>query len=501
MTEWIRKVNVWLGRDIKIIRARVPRAVVVGVLAVIFMYTAVAGTLSMVVPWSNRSDTQFHIDYIWEVHNGSLPRFGEGIDYPPLETNSRVHLTASHPPLFYAIHAVFLGPLLERGNWQEAIAVGRAINVFIGVLCVVALAWAGWVFGGRSRAAMAVAVPAIGALLYRFTTLNVNFANDVLLILFTILALIIIHKLLNRGLMARYVVGLGVISVLGMATKATYVVTLVVSILAVLIAAYIHRKEIGRRWFPRALLYGGLVIVAVVVSIGWFYYLNYQASGSWFKSSPDDFAGGREYRSLKDVLFGSDLWMLFSAQSSNAPYLATAITSVAAAGTLLLLPMKRFGARLKSFYKNNQATFFIILLLIMTLAGVVLTQIRHSVGYGSINFRYLLPALLPISLFLAYGLLQYKPVRGLLVSVAAIATAAVTILTVASSSTILEQVPAVAAAGRIEKIFVAGASNGVPSGMQAALLVAFVIGSVLLVWMLYLLSRLRHTAVRRRSSK
>jgi 4-amino-4-deoxy-L-arabinose transferase-like glycosyltransferase len=468
-----------LGRDL-------PKLVVLGVSGVVLLYVSVAGIVSFSVPWANKSDTKYHIDYVWQLYNGKLPKFEDGVQYPPLKNGAKMHLTASHPPLFYALHAPILGPLLKDGQWKKAIAVGRSINIVFGVLCVLALAWAGWVFGGGYRDVMTVAVPAVGTLMYRFTTLNVVFGNDVLVVLFATIAIVLMYKLLQRGLQKKYLIVLGVVSVLGMATKAPYVVVLAVSLLAIVFGAILHHPPSQlRRSIIKGLGVSFLLTFVSVLAVGWFYYLNYKSSGSWFKSSPDDFAGGRVYKSLSKVITSSQLWELFYTHSSTIPYVSTAITAISAAG-FLIVPKKK----IVSLYTKNKPLFIMILLMILLTFGILLTQIRLAVGYGSINFRYLLPALLPISLFLVYGLIQFKAVRGQFIALCAVVMGASTLLPVAASSSVAKLVPGVSSTSSdIEKIFVATSSNGIPAIVTVLLLMCFAVGAWLLIVALFKLSR------------
>jgi hypothetical protein len=465
--------------------ADVPKATLLGVLAVILMYVGVAGIVSAVTPWANLSDTKYHIDYIYRLRQGEIPKFSEGIQYPPLKTISKFHLAASHPPFFYMLHAPFLGPLLDGGHWKQAIALGRAINIILGVLCIIALAVAGWMIGGAGRNVMAVAVPAIGALLYRFTTLNVVFGNDVLVVLLATIAFILMYQLLKKGPDYKYLLGLCLVLILGMATRAPFIVIAIVGPMSVVLASAMHFKGSVKRGIMFGVGKAMIIASLVALVVGWFYYRNYEASGSWFKSSPDSFSGRRVYKSLREVITGPKLWALFYAHSSNLPFLATAITSFGAAGYLTMT-----GGNIKKFIVQHKALVILFSLMLIAVAGVLFTQIRLAVGYGSINFRYLLPVLLPISLFIAYGLTRFKLARGQLVSIAAVLTGMYTILPSAASSTIASYVPDVLKTNSsIGKIFIATSSNGVPSFVTACLLVSFLIGSAILVRSMYKLSR------------
>jgi hypothetical protein len=174
------------------------------------------------------------------------------------------------------------------------------------------------------------------------------------------------------------------------------------------------------------------------------------------------------------------LWGIFYQHSSSVPFLSTAISSIALAG-FINLPKKIF---IKLFKDKVLSTM--VVLMALAIIGIFITQIRLAVGYGSINFRYMLAVLLPISLFMSYGLLEFKNMRGQLVSFAAITMGALTILPVATSTTVLELVPKVGEAGnRISKIFAATDSNGLPIVLPILLFVFFAIGSTLLVLSLF----------------
>ena len=481
-------VNKLLAGTVTVRGKKLPKAVVTGVLAVVFLYVGVAGTVSVVVPWSITSgDTRAHIDYVWRVYNGEIPRFNDGFRYPPFGSR-KIQPQANHPPLFYMVNAPFVGPFLAQGKWEQAIAVARAVNIFIGVLCVVALAWAGWLLGGKRRQLFAVAVPAIAALAYRFTTLNVVYGADGLLTLLSTLTFINIYKIITQGIQRRYVLALLLLSVAGMATKATYIVMLAASCLSLLIAAYVHTKgknEVEKkRQFGRAVICAGLIILAVALATGWFYYSrNYQTTGSWFRASPSDYSHGRDYKSLRQVVTGNKLWQLFYAEYTENILLSTALSSVALAG---VLGLKKLQLKRLLGHPTNRIMAGILFLAVL---GMLTVQVAFAVGYGAINFRYVLPVLLPLALFLAYGFLEFKWARGQLVTLAAFLMGITTILPVASSSTMKRLVPELAVGGLgHRRIFVAATHNGIPVMMTALLLVLFAVGAVLLAASLYRLS-------------
>jgi hypothetical protein len=67
----------------------------------------------------------------------------------------------------------------------------------------------------------------------------------------------------------------------------------------------------------------------------------------------------------------------------------------------------------RRFKDISKTTWVISGLLLMHAALVMAEQIRHAVGYGGYNVRYLLPMWLPLSLVLAAGALAWNRLRGM----------------------------------------------------------------------------------------
>jgi hypothetical protein len=480
----IRTLYGWLLEGKLVFRGRkISKAVAVGVLAVIFLYVGTAGVVSATLPLDiNSGDTRAHVDYIWRVYHGEIPRLNDGIRYKPFnQRGSRtIQPQANHPPLFYALNAPLVGPYLERGEWEKGIGVARAINVLLGVLCILALAWAGWLYAGRRGELFAVALPAIAAMAHRFTSLNVVYGPDALLVLLTTLTFIAIYKIIKHGLAPKYLAALLVLSVLGMSTKAGYLSILATSFLAVAAAAFLHAKRTERRrQLLRAGLYIGMISLAVALAVGWFYYVrNYQTTGTWFRATQDDYAHGRPYKSLVQVAFGSGLRNLFYEKLAFNPMLSVAISSFAVAGLLTLTRR-----HIKNLLYKDRFHVALSLLMLIAFLGVVAGQITFAVGYGSVNFRYLLPAIMPIGLVLAYGLLQFKSLRGQLVAAASVLLGAATMLPMYSVLPGFFEVK-----NGFNDFVTSSAHNHIAFGWIAALLALFVLGAVLLSLSLYKIS-------------
>jgi hypothetical protein len=275
-----------------------------------------------------------------------------------------------------------------------------------------------------------------------------------------------------------------------MATKATYIVVLAVSCLSVLCAAYLHTKDKSRaerkKALARAALYAAAICTAVVLAVGWFYYFrNHQTSGSWFRASPAEYSHGREYKSLEQVVTSGKLWQLFYGEYAEDALLSTVMSSLALAGFLGVTRLQVGRIFQRSALRMLAGLFFLAVL------GMLVVQVAFAVGFGAINFRYMLPVLLPLAFFLAYGLLEFTWTRGQFVTLAVFMMGAATLLPVASSSTMLRLVPELAQSGLgLRRIFVATSHNGVPPLMTLLLLLAFAGGVVLLSGTLYKLSGL-----------
>lgn len=487
----LSKVRNFFEGDLRFRTTRVPKWVVVGVAGVVLMYVATAGIVSTTAPWwLGRGDTRAHVDYIWRLYNGDIPKFDQGITYPPFQELSGgggVQSAAANPPAFYVIHLPIVGPLLQSGEWRYAIAAGRAVNILLGVLCVIALSWAGWLLGGNKRALMAVSVPALTVLMYRFTILNLDYANDALILLLFTLSFINIYKLITKGPKGKYLVSLTLLTIIGLLTKAPYIVMAACSYLGIVLSYALNGRVVKISGVAKGLKVAVPIALITLIASGWFYYLwNYQTSGSWFAASPEGYTGGRTYKSIYRVLTDPVLWGHFYANFSRVATLSTAMASFAAAGLLTVS-----SGKIKGLLKDKRRLSFIFIMLLAT-AGVFMTQVVLAVGYGSINFRYMIPVLLPYGLILAYGLLQNRRLRGSLVPIFSILLGISTIRLATRSPSVVGVISDIKTkGGTLDQIIYALEFNGIPGGLSYLLLALFFIGSVLLTLSILSLSRVK----------
>lgn len=441
-----------------------PKLVLLGLAGVIAMYVSVAGIVSVTTPWWVRGDTKEHMDYTWRLWHGHIPTWSDGIQYQPFVkmTGFKIETASVNPPLFYMIHAPVVGPIMDSGHWQAAIAVGRSLNIFLGVIAAAVLSWAGWVFGGKRRGLFAVAVPALSVLLFRFTRLNVDYALDALLVMFSTLSLILDYKILKNGLNKRNGSALVLVSVLGMSTKAPYIVFLLGSLLALFVATWQRDKTAAWQRFLKSCIWPAALVILIAVTIGWFYYFrNYRLNHNWFSSLPSKY--GRPHMSLHKVLTNKKLWQMWYENFSTYARVSILMSTVGLVGWLTLRP------KMTKNYLKNSVNIWMSGILLLMLLGTFLTQIKFAIGGGSINFRYILPAVLPISLIFSFGLLGFKWLRGQAVTLVAVGMGASSLLYV----------------GHLHKIFNLASVNSVPRGITLMLLILFPLGAALMAWSLW----------------
>ncbi len=457
--------------EFRLFKWQFPKAFVLGFFSVVLLYVGTAGIVSSTTPWYSRGDTFRHVDYVWRVYNHDIPRWYDGVQYKPFTdlTGPKKQGESANPPLFYAIHAPFVGPLLKQGKWQSAIAVGRAINILLGIGCIIVLSWAGWLLGGKRKELFAITVPAFSVLLFRFARLNMDYAIDPLFVTLSTLSLIANYKILKSGLKKKYIIWVAVLSVLGMLTKAPYMVFMFINFLAIVIASFMHSKQTTKQKLIKGTVISAIILILVCLASGWFYYFwNYKTNGNLFKSSPPGYTGGRQHKSLFDVLSSMRLWGFFYANYSPFPALSVTIASLAGS-TYLRLSKKE----IRKFFKDRARAVAIALVFLSAL-GMFMVQVKFGIGYGAINFRYMLPAILAFSLFLSYGLLGFEKTRGQVAALAIIIIAGTSVLGLS---------------GGPRAIYRASLDNNVYSLLPIALLIMIFIGTLILSTSLFVLTK------------
>lgn len=391
--------------------ARVPAATWCGIAAALLLYACAAVFSAATLPWKGTADAFPHLDYVYQLHHGSLP---EPVGYAYRLVSPRQfrvnpdktrQWASAHPPLFYAIASLPMGAPLDAGDWETAMARGRMLNIVLGGGCVLALAWAGWALGGRRRALLAVALPLVGGCLPVLVRFSAEIYNDVLVTLLSMIAVVLGCQVLIRGATWTRCVPLAVVCALGMAAKATFVFALVIAMVALALRLLGDARVAWPLRAARAALASLALASAALVPNAWFFLRNASGSGSWFRSSAKQALQGRVEKSLADVLGDDAFWLLVPRNLLGPrwdafwPYnqqLSVLVAMACAACLLALAVRDRWLQRLIA----RDPLAWAWALVAAHFVGLMLAQAQHATGWGQYNIRYFLPALLSIAAFL-----------------------------------------------------------------------------------------------------
>jgi hypothetical protein len=382
----------------------IPALVRWGLLGNVILFVCVAGFNAVVLPWIGAADSRYHMNYMTAVFNGELPV-------------SR-SIVAAHPPLYYFFLSRLVGPFLVTDHFTMAVAITRVVNIGFGVLLICVLAWIGWMLGGKKRVALAIALPGLSVLVTPFVRVAGDTYNDTLATLFATTTIAITIALLKSGPTWQLTVALGVVSVLGMSTRSTFAAPLGLALIALVLAHLMHGDGTRTRRLARGIGSAAAVAVSVALAIGWFYLLNQERSGSWFRSRPKVPFAGRDYKSLTDNLLDPDFYLVTMARllgfrdwNGWFPYNGTvslALSAIAITGLIVWLARGGTFTRIVSTTRNKVIVGYFVVLT----AGLYAMQIQHATGWGNINLRYFLPGLVIIGLVLAFGTLAWPKLRG-----------------------------------------------------------------------------------------
>lgn len=356
-----------------------------------------------------------HIDYAYQVWQGELPVFEDGLEHRPAGAFlAPVQWTAQHPPLYYLLVAPLVGPLAETGHPVAAVYAARAVNVLLsGVLVLVAHA------GARRICRPGSTVPAVVAFVVALMAAKSHIGgsgyNDLLAAIFVTAAFGVAATVVRRGLDARLVLALALlVSGAALTRLSAGVVAVVVAGVAGLAGAV--RAAQGRgRWAPVAgLALGGPALV--LATAGWFYLRNVEltgtVTGSHFDWSIEH--QGRSPKPLWLVLVEYVTWLrlpnLFWWAGQQPPrttyvLLTMIVTGLALVWIPIALALAR-AARHRTGPAGLAATDRLLLRLVLGLPVVVLVaiQVVFASNSGGVYPRYLLPVLLPLCVAVAGGL-------------------------------------------------------------------------------------------------
>ncbi|GLI26094.1 hypothetical protein ARHIZOSPH14_03360 [Agromyces rhizosphaerae] len=406
------------------------RLALIGVALVAAAFVCASAFAAFSLRWSGTADAYEHLDYTLQVARGGLPApIGHVFD-PAVWTitESRLELgrqyASAHPPLFYLLSAGLVGGLLEAASddqmaWIRAVAELRLLNIGLGVVALLGMAWGGWTIGGRLRAPLAIAIPAVGAFTYAYLRFSGEVYGDMLLVVASTWTVAVAAAVLLRGPSAWRIVALCGLAIVGAGSKATFVLVLAIASAAILGGVLLH----GRGGTGRRVLLGlgaaALPWVAAVAAFGWFYVRNALLSGSWYRSVESGPLQGRLPRTLWDNLADWNFYGIYPGGLFGkwavtvfewAPAASAIVFWAASLATLLAWGLRIARGRTRP----SVAQWGVVAMLVALMAGAYLMQLSHAIGYGTYNTRYFLPATFAFAALMVGGIVLAPRLRAFL---------------------------------------------------------------------------------------
>lgn len=360
-------------------------------------------------PLFESADEIGHVDYAYQVWHGSLPDFWEG----PVIDQSRgaampVQWVSQHPPLFYAVLAPIVGPLIDSGHMLIAGAAARGVNCLLASLVVLVACW-----GGRRAFPNArIYALAPGLLLAASPWLhNVSGAvyNDTLAMLGVTVVIAVSLDILRNGSSSRSwsLIGLGI--VIAFSTRLSAGLIGIVPLGVLTVECLIFGKGRGRFGRFSDLLYSFLCGVTVVLTIGWFYLRNVHLTGSITGGHPEWSQEhlGRTERTIGSLVADPDTWpqlLNIFGPSKGGP-------SIWVSFVLLLVVPVILSVLIVAWHKNSGPMSQNVvggLLVVAVILSIAAMQLKYSAGGGALNPRYFLPGALPLCIAASAGFMQLK---------------------------------------------------------------------------------------------
>jgi hypothetical protein len=403
-------------------RSRISRLLrspqIIGLFAAALAAFLICCAIAAVTPPLSTGDETAHLDYAVQVWNGHLPVFEQGVSLrpaPPAVTPP-VQWESHHPPLFYALVSPLAGPLVNSGHWIMANLAVRLFNSGLTFLIVLSIAWAAAQLRPRSDRGWALTVAAVVTTLGPVIYTGGSAYGDPLNTLLTAVALGIALRVVRFGPSRALLAAATLVAAAGALTNAEFGLTLVVLVIALVVAVLLHNRT-GRRWLKAA---GAAVlpIAAAALSSGWFYLRERRLTGSFQGAQPEVARRVHGYsgpRSLFEVLRDSGFQ---TTQSSLLRHPLDGRTKVhdlryqvdtklmmillgvclAAGVVVAVILIARAG-------RAREGKLLICYgLLALTLVLDAAFELHYAMTGGGSVSRYILPASLPIVILIAAGL-------------------------------------------------------------------------------------------------
>ncbi len=300
-----------------------------------------------------------HLDYAYQVWQGDLPVFEDGLEHRPDGAwLAPVQWTAQHPPLYYLLVAPVAGPLAEAGHPVAAVYAARAVNVLLsGLLVLVAHGAARRIC--RPGSAVAPVVAFVVAAMAAKSLVGGSGYNDLLAAAFVTALFGAAAAAVRRGLDARLVLAISLLTSGAALTRLSAGVVAVVLAGVAGLAGIVRARQRRGGWAPVA----GLVLggpATVLAAAGWFYVRNVEltgtVTGSHFDWSVEH--QGRSPKPLWQVLVEYVTWLrlpnLFWWSGQQPPRTTYVLATMIVTGVVLVwVPIALAVARTARAWTNG----------------------------------------------------------------------------------------------------------------------------------------------------
>jgi 4-amino-4-deoxy-L-arabinose transferase-like glycosyltransferase len=406
-------------------RGQLDRAVRVALIAAAVATLLMCGAVAIATAPLGTMDETAHLDYAYQVWHGRLPVFENGLLFhpPPPARVPPVQWESQHPPLFYALEAPVVGPLLNAGHWIVATMAARLVNCVISALSVLAIAFAAGSAAVRERGRWMILSAAAATTIGAITFVGGTAYSDPLLTLLSALAAGLAVRAVRRGLSRAGLALACLVAALGALARAEFVIALPVLATGLAIAGWLHCDRGTTKRIESALLAGLAPVVAAGMAAGWFYLRNQRLTGSFSGSQPT-FASeqlGRVHQSIFGVLHDDRFWISQvsvlrhpldgRATTFGDRYAVDTRTLVTLFGLAMVAgSLMAVRALWRAVRSRDRVRVAVIGLLAMLLVATFGYEVSYASSGGGIITRYLLPAAVPICMIVAAGI-QTVPVR------------------------------------------------------------------------------------------
>jgi hypothetical protein len=420
-------------------RARNVPVEVLGLVAAVTIFLAIAGTYAMQTTPFQPPDETAHLGYAHAVASFDLPTITTRVDIPDSATQwqaeqdsreddrYRAVWVANHPPLNYVAVAplIWLSDATDRPD--GGLMFLRAVNIlFAAAGIVLTYHFACEVSGGMRRIGLAAA--ALVALLPQGHALFSEGLNDGLGFAAGAMLLWAAARCVRTGTTRPNVAVLAVATAVAFGARAATMLMAIVVVGLVALTALVTRPGSAWQRLRHAMVVGSVAVVPAGLLFGWFYLRNVHLYGDigaskylleQFQRTPRSgvwtmLRQGHRWVDLYHKLFSPS--PVFSVK---APPGTNAAAAVGVIGLVLAMVSGRTGDRI-AWRSRTRISRTAVSIGLAALGVVAFTVAQHISGGGNGYARYLFPALPLLATAAALGFDRILPRLGPVVAIAAL---------------------------------------------------------------------------------